>query len=112
MPQVIADISVSPDGFVIDPRDSSGDSSDRHALGIGGERLHHWLFELDTWRARAGCEGGERGVGADIMGEYFTRTGAAAIGRRMFDHNEKARDDDCLSAYRPSSCRTGRCRRA
>ncbi|WP_331755371.1 dihydrofolate reductase family protein (plasmid) [Streptomyces sp. NBC_00846] len=90
MPQVIADISVSLDGFVAGP----DDSSDRHALGIGGERLHQWLFELDTWRARAGREGGDRGVGADIMGEYFTRTGAAVIGRRMFDHGEKAWGDE------------------
>ncbi|MFG3409869.1 dihydrofolate reductase family protein [Streptomyces sp. NPDC048142] len=86
MPQVIADISVSLDGFVAGPEDSSG----RHPLGIGGERLHRWLFELATWRTRAGRGGGERGAGADIMGEYFTRTGAAVIGRRMFDHGEKA----------------------
>ncbi|GHB29386.1 hypothetical protein [Streptomyces chryseus] len=90
MPQVIADISVSLDGFVAGP----DDSSDRRALGIGGERLHQQLFELDTWRARAGREGGDRGVGADIMGEYCNRTGATVIGRRMFDHGEKAWGDE------------------
>ncbi|MGY0071941.1 hypothetical protein ACWZEH_35460 (plasmid) [Streptomyces sp. QTS137] len=33
-------------------------------------------------------------AGADIMGEYFTRTGAAVTGRRMFDHGEKAWGDE------------------
>ncbi|MFF4769973.1 dihydrofolate reductase family protein [Streptomyces sp. NPDC001255] len=86
MTQVIADISVSLDGFVAGPDDGPG----RHPLGVGGERLHRWLFELATWRARAGQEGGDRGAGDDIMGEYFARTGAAVIGRRMYDHGEKA----------------------
>jgi len=88
--RVIADISVSLDGFVAGPEDSP----DRHPLGIGGERLHRWLFELDTWRARVGREGGERGASADIMGDFFARTGAAVIGRRMFDHGEKAWGDE------------------
>jgi dihydrofolate reductase len=94
MTQVIADISVSLDGFVAGP----DDGPDRHPLGIGGERLHRWLFDLESWQAQA--DGRERGeerehpTSADIMGDFFARTGAAVIGRRMFDHGEKAWGDE------------------
>jgi dihydrofolate reductase len=88
--RVIADISVSLDGFVAGPEDGP----DRHPLGTGGERLHQWLFDLDTWRAQVGRAGGERSASADIMGDFFGRTGAAVIGRRMFDHGEKAWGDE------------------
>src|SRR2546423_1316891 len=87
MTRVIGDISVPLDGYVAGP----DDSPDRHALGIGGERLHQWLYGLETWRAPVGREGGDQGTAAAIMGGFFARTGAAGIGRRMFDPAEAAR---------------------
>ena len=47
-------ISMSFDGFVAGPNQSS-----KEPLGIGGERLHDWVFRLAAWRAPHGMEGGE-----------------------------------------------------
>lgn len=90
MTRVIADISVSLDGFVAGPEDSP----DRHPLGIGGERLHQWLYELPTWQAQVGREGADAGASPDFMGEFFERSRAIVIGRRMFDHGEQAWGDE------------------
>jgi hypothetical protein len=46
-------ISMSLDGFVAGP-----DQSEDHPLGIGGERLHEWAFELAVFRRHLGIEGG------------------------------------------------------
>lgn len=78
--QVIADISVSLDGFITGPNDSVG-----NPLGDHGERLHQWAFDLSSWRARHGLAGGRGGSDADLLDEAFARTGAYVMGRRMFD---------------------------
>ena len=87
---VIADISISLDGFVAGP----SDSPDPYPLGVGGERLHQWMYELESWRAQVGRDGGEGGAAADLMGEYFARMGSVLIGRRMFDHGERPWGDE------------------
>ena len=47
-------ISMSLDGFVAGPSQSVDDP-----LGIGGVRLHQWVFPLRIWRAEHGLQGGE-----------------------------------------------------
>src|SRR5437773_9969288 len=47
-------ISMSLDGFVAGPRQSRDDP-----LGIGGMRLHEWVFPLTAWRAMHGLPDGE-----------------------------------------------------
>ena len=47
-------ISMSLDGFVAGPRQSVD-----NPLGIGGTRLHEWVFPLAVFRAPHGLEGGE-----------------------------------------------------
>jgi dihydrofolate reductase len=68
MTKVIADISMSLDGFVTGP-----DPDLSHGLGVGGEPLHYWAMkssdELD----------------AQILREATEATGAVIMGRRLFD---------------------------
>lgn len=76
---VLADISVSLDGFVAGP-----DQSAEHPLGVGGERLHEWAYELRTFQEMHGRGGGETGVDDDIIAEVQEGAGAVVMGRKMF----------------------------
>jgi hypothetical protein len=40
MAKIVLDMSMSLDGFITGPDDSTG-----HGLGVNGERLHAWLAE-------------------------------------------------------------------
>jgi len=46
MSKLIADLSMSLDGFVAGPEPSQKDP-----LGIGGEQLHEWAFAATAWLA-------------------------------------------------------------
>jgi dihydrofolate reductase len=76
---VLADISVSLDGFVAGP-----DQSAEHPLGVGGERLHEWAYELRTFQELHGRGGGETGVDDDVIAEVQKGAGAVVMGRKMF----------------------------
>ncbi|MDT0377653.1 dihydrofolate reductase family protein [Streptomyces sp. DSM 42041] len=67
MTRIIADISVSLDGFVTGP-DPGPDSG----LGAGGEALHTWAFSDDPEDRR-------------LLREATARSGAVVLGRRLFD---------------------------
>ncbi|MFG2480785.1 dihydrofolate reductase family protein [Streptomyces fagopyri] len=67
MTRIIADISVSLDGFVTGP-DPGPDSG----LGTGGEALHTWAFSDDPDDRR-------------VLREATLRSGAVVLGRRLFD---------------------------
>jgi dihydrofolate reductase/uncharacterized protein YhbP (UPF0306 family) len=67
MSKVIADISMSLDGFVtgLDPGPDNG-------MGVGGEALHAWAFSDDPDDRR-------------ILRDSTARAGAVVLGRRLFD---------------------------
>jgi dihydrofolate reductase len=65
--RVIADISVSLDGFVTGP-----DPGPANGLGMGGEALHRWAFSDDPEEQR-------------LVREATARSGAVVLGRRLFD---------------------------
>jgi dihydrofolate reductase len=67
MTRIIADISVSLDGFVTGP-----DPDLDHGLGTGGEALHTWAFSDDPDDRR-------------ILREATAHSGAVVLGRRLFD---------------------------
>jgi dihydrofolate reductase len=72
-------ISMSLDGFVAGPRQSVEDP-----LGIGGMRLHQWVFPLTVWRAMQGLEGGEVDESTPVVEESLANVGATVMGRNMF----------------------------
>ncbi|MFI7231600.1 dihydrofolate reductase family protein [Nonomuraea angiospora] len=67
MTRVVADISLSLDGFVTGP-----DPDPDNGLGVGGEALHTWAFSDDPDDRR-------------ILREATARSGAVILGRRLFD---------------------------
>jgi dihydrofolate reductase len=72
-------ISMSLDGFVAGP-----DQSVENPLGIGGERLHEWVFPLRAWRSAHGMEGGEVNESSRVVEESLENIGATIMGRNMF----------------------------
>ena len=79
MGSVIADQSVSLDGFSAGPNVRIG-----NGMGDGGEQLHEWM-----WR-----EGGRTGRGGEVLEDLFEGAGAVVVGRRMFDLGEEPWGDD------------------
>jgi dihydrofolate reductase len=79
MNSVTCQISISLDGFVAGPNQSSNDP-----LGEGGLRLHEWAFATASWREQHGLEAGDRGVDSDVVDEVVQDVGAYIMGRRMF----------------------------
>ena len=72
-------ISMSLDGFVAGPSQSVDEP-----LGIGGMRLHQWVFPLTVWRAMHGLEGGEVNESTRVVEESLANVGATVMGRNMF----------------------------
>ena len=83
MTAVHASMAMSLDGFIAGPDDRVG-----NPLGDGGERVHEWMLKTAAWLRSHGEEGGERSVDSDVVDEWFDRSGAVVLGRRMFDHGE------------------------
>ncbi|GIL29853.1 dihydrofolate reductase family protein [Actinocatenispora comari] len=67
MTRIIADISMSLDGFVTGP-----DAGPTSGLGTGGEPLHSWAFSDDP-------------DDRQVLRDGNARSGAVVLGRRLFD---------------------------
>jgi dihydrofolate reductase len=77
---VIASISVSVDGYVTGPDDRAG-----QGLGVGGERLHHWVFG-GPWTYDSGRDVGQMDEADRAFYEpLVARVGAGVCGRGMYD---------------------------
>jgi dihydrofolate reductase len=70
---------MSLDGFVAGPNQSV-----ENPLGIGGTRLHEWVFPLTAWRAPHGLQGGEVTESTPVVEESVANIGATVMGRNMF----------------------------
>jgi dihydrofolate reductase len=79
MTNVIADLSMSLDGFVAGP-----DPTQKDPLGIGGEQLHEWAFKAMAWRQEHGHEGGEDNADSRHIAALRERIGAGIMGRKMY----------------------------
>ncbi|KOG33249.1 dihydrofolate reductase family protein [Streptomyces resistomycificus] len=89
MSDVIAQLSMSLDGYVAGPG-----SGREHPLGIGGERLHRWVFGLRSWRAGQGLEGGRGGPEDELLADWIARPGAVVMGHGMYVTGELPWGDD------------------
>ena len=72
-------IAMSLDGFV-----AGSEQSVENPLGIGGMHLHDWAFELASWRAQHGLDGGEVNESTSVVEEGLENIGATLMGRNMF----------------------------
>ena len=71
--------SVSLDGFGAGP-----DQSLENPLGIGGEKLHTWMFGTRTFNQMFGGDKGSTGIDDDFAKRGFEGVGAWILGRNMF----------------------------
>jgi dihydrofolate reductase len=72
-------IAMSLDGFVAGPEQSPD-----NPLGVGGMRLHDWVFALAAWREPQGLQGGETNESTPVVTRSLTDVGATVMGRHMF----------------------------
>jgi dihydrofolate reductase len=80
MPRVNAgSVSISLDGYMAGP-----DQDLANPLGVGGMRLHEWIFATASGRQMIGQEGGTQGIDDDKFGRSFDGVGATIMGRNMF----------------------------
>ncbi|HEX5939439.1 MAG TPA: dihydrofolate reductase family protein [Dehalococcoidia bacterium] len=89
MDKVTCSISMSLDGFIAGPNDRVG-----NGLGDGGDRLHEWVYDLESWRKRHNLSGGEAHRDSEVLEETFKDAGAVVMGRRMFDLGEEPWGDN------------------
>ncbi|GAB0104740.1 dihydrofolate reductase family protein [Nocardia sp. JMUB6875] len=80
MPKLrVHNFCVSLDGFGAGP-----DQGPDAPLGVGGERLHDWVFRTRYALAMSGAEGGEVGADNDLLAAGDMGIGATIMGRNMF----------------------------
>ena len=72
-------IAMSLDGYTAGSRQSVEDP-----LGVGGTRLHDWVFPLAAWRAPHGLDGGTVDASSAVVEESLANIGATLMGRNMF----------------------------
>ena len=70
---------MSLDGFVAGPNQSV-----ENPLGVGGMRLHEWVFPLKVWREMQGMEGGTVNASSKVIEDSMANIGATIMGRTMF----------------------------
>ena len=79
MSKVIAGITTSVDGYVAGPDDGPG-----RGLGVGGERLHYWVFG-GPWTYDDGPEGEPAGAAKEWFEGVMSRIGAVIAGRFTYE---------------------------
>ena len=80
MPRLrVHNFSVSLDGYAAGP----GQGPDT-PLGVGGERLHTWVFQTRFGRQMIGEDGGDEGVDDNFLRAGDEGIGATVMGRNMF----------------------------
>lgn len=75
----VHNFSMSLDGYVAGP-----DQSVDNGLGVGGERLHEWMFATRMWHQMVGEDGGDEGLDNDFAVRGDVGVGATIMGRNMF----------------------------
>ena len=70
MGKVVLTFSMSLDGFIAGPEISMD-----HAMGVGGDRLHKWMFQ----------GGPENTIDLGMAKELFAKVGAVVLGKRTYD---------------------------
>ena len=75
----VHNLTISVDGYAAGP-----DQNVDNPLGVGGERLHEWIFKTRYGRRMIGEEGGDEGLDDQFLARGDAGIGATIIGRNMF----------------------------
>lgn len=80
MPKLrVHNFSMSLDGYAAGPGQSL-----EHPLGVGGLRLHDWVFATRAGRRVFGMDGGDEGRDSEVFALGDAGIGATIMGRNMF----------------------------
>lgn len=80
MPKTVATLAISLDGFVAGPHQSLD-----NPIGVGGMRLHEWMFVTAAWAKREGAAHiPEDSIDSDVVEHMHDNVGAFVMGRNMF----------------------------
>ncbi|WP_216898391.1 dihydrofolate reductase family protein [Nocardia alni] len=79
MTRVVADITMSVDGYITGPNDGPG-----AGLGERGECLHNWVMG-GPWTYAGGHPFAPQEADREVLAQAVSSIGAGIIGRRMFD---------------------------
>ncbi|HEY8687107.1 MAG TPA: dihydrofolate reductase family protein [Chloroflexota bacterium] len=80
MPKVrVHNFAVSLDGYAAGPGQNL-----EQPLGVGGTRLHEWVFATRSGRRMIGEEGGDEGLDDEFLVQGDAGIGATIMGRNMF----------------------------
>jgi dihydrofolate reductase len=85
----VHNLAISLDGFAAGPNQDLD-----NPLGVGGTRLHEWVFATRTGRRMLGEEGGDEGLDDKFLVEGDIGIGATIMGRNMFGHIRGPWKDD------------------
>ena len=88
MSKVIAGITTSVDGYVTGPDDGPG-----CGLGVGGERLHYWVFG-GPWTYDSEPEGEATGEDKAWLNQVMSGLGAVICGRWTYEAAEHWGDEN------------------
>lgn len=90
MPKLrVHNLAVSLDGYAAGP-----DQSLDNPLGVGGTRLHEWVFETRGGHQMQGIDGGDEGLDNEFFAQGDAGIGATIMGRNMFGPIRGAWGDD------------------
>jgi dihydrofolate reductase len=76
---VVRNFSISLDGYAAGPHQDLA-----NPLGVGGTRLHDWLFATKSGCRMIGQDGGNDGLDNDFFSARESGVGATIMGRNMF----------------------------
>jgi dihydrofolate reductase len=80
MPKVrVHNFAVSLDGYAAGPGQNL-----ENPLGVGGTRLHEWVFATRSGRRMIGEQGGDEGLDDEFLVQGDAGIGATIMGRNMF----------------------------
>jgi dihydrofolate reductase len=80
MPKLrVHNLAISLDGYAAGPKQDID-----NPLGVGGTRLHEWVFATRTGAQMFGEDGGDTGVDDDFIARGGVGIGATIMGRNMF----------------------------
>ena len=93
MGRVKCQLAISLDGYAAGPNQSLDEP-----LGVGGEELHRWVFDLEAWRGPQGLEGGITSPSTQVVKEAQDVGATVGIASALEQAQRAAGDRDVLIA--------------
>ena len=95
MPKVrVHNLTMSLDGYVAGPNQSLN-----NPLGVGGTRLHEWVFATRGGRQMIGQDSGDEGLDDEFVARGVAGIGATIMGRNMFGPVRGSWVDDAWTGW-------------